>query len=228
MDSRMPNGLSWDCQLLLNPQRVSGLFRAYQWISIWMLTCVYTKRWHIFRRKESDVLYFSASCKLHDFGQVTSTPWILNTVKQCSPGIFISKEQLMAPWLEQQQFTESWDVEQKTFISLIIFIMDIIIVAGPWNTRTFHWVIARYIMALMVIQARGFSFYWPRRWCFSIIPLHHGIKGHVHKAIAPGRANYISQWEVSRLRTHAVEFHCFWEHGYITENHWTPVTTVVK
>lgn len=50
------------------------------------------------------------------------------------------------------------DVEQMTFIHLIIFIMNIIILADPWNTRTFHWVIAYFITASMGTRTRAFPF----------------------------------------------------------------------
>ena len=50
------------------------------------------------------------------------------------------------------------DVEQMTFIHLIIFIMNIITLAGPCNTRTFHRVIAYFIMLSMGTRTRAFPF----------------------------------------------------------------------
>lgn len=68
------------------------------------------------------------------------------------------------------------DVEQMTFIHLIIFIMNIIILTGPWNTRTFHWVIAYFITVSVGTRTRAFPFYWPHKWGFSVIPLHPVLK----------------------------------------------------
>lgn len=36
--------------------------------------------------------------------------------------------------------------------------MHIMIVAGHWNTRTFYWLIARYIMVWVGVKVGAFSF----------------------------------------------------------------------
>lgn len=97
------------------------------------------------------------------------------------------------------------DVEQMTFISLIIFIVNIIIVAGPWNTRTFHWVIAYYNMVLMGTRTRAFPFIGHRGDVSLLFPCIAILKD-MGQCYYYNKSKLCTLWSDPRLKIQTAEF----------------------
>lgn len=138
------------------------------------------KGWHSFGRKEKWVLAFICLLQTMRFGARYIFSLNLGLFGQTVFSMYFHIKRTVDDSLNLS-LTVDWririitkDVEHMTFIHLIIFIMNIIILAGPWNTRTFHRVIAYH--SINGHQNQGFSFYWPHKWGLSVIPLHPVLK----------------------------------------------------
>lgn len=140
------------------------------------------KGWHSFGRKEKWVLVLICLLQTMRFGAHYVFSLKLGLFCQTVFSTYFHIERTVDDSLNLS-LTVDWkiriitkDVEQMIFIHLIIFIMNIIILTGPWNTRTFHWVIAYFITVSVGTRTRAFPFYWPHKWGFSVIPLHPVLK----------------------------------------------------
>lgn len=122
------------------------------------------KGWHSFGRKEKWVLALICLLQTTWFGACYVFSLNLGLFCQTVFSTYFHIERTVDDSLNLS-LTVDWkiriitkDVEQMTFIHLIFFIMNIIILAGPWNTRTFHRVIAYFITVSMGTRTRAFPF----------------------------------------------------------------------
>lgn len=138
----------------------------------------------------------------------------LGFVKQCSPGIFISKEQLV---------TDSLTLAGRVYWKMRCRADDI------YKFNYFHY---EYNYSCRSLKYKDISLSYCSLYhgvnghqgqglflllATQVMFLHYSLasryKGHVHKAISPRKGNCVSQGEVSRLKIQAAEFHCLWELG---------------
>lgn len=122
------------------------------------------KGWHSFERKEKWVLVLICLLQTMRFGACYVFSLNLGLFCQTEFSKYFHIERTVDDSLNLSLIVDgkiriiTKDVEQMTFMHLIIFIMNIITLAGPWNTRTFHRVIAYFITLSMGTRTRAFPF----------------------------------------------------------------------